>query len=89
VSKFQEIMAAGLQPDAPAKYYKDKGSIRIPQPNSPYSIRENEFNFLETFIVEHNLKSGFYFKRQKFIVIQKDAFSISASNTKLCPLVSS
>lgn len=59
MSRFQEVMAAGLQPDAPARYYKDKGSIRIPQPNSPYSIRENEFNFLETFIVEHNLKSGF------------------------------
>jgi predicted O-methyltransferase YrrM len=59
VSKFQEIIAAGLQPEAPIQYYRENGSIRIPVPYSPYSLREAEFEFLRDFIATNKLQCGF------------------------------
>jgi predicted O-methyltransferase YrrM len=55
----QNVFEAGLLPDAPIKYAFDNHSLHMALEGSPTSIRENEFEFLNRFIIAHKLKNGF------------------------------
>jgi hypothetical protein len=57
MSDFQKILTLN---DGPVQYEKTgNGNIKMKQHPYPYSIKEEEFNFLTNLIVEHNLQRGY------------------------------
>lgn len=85
-TNLDQIFLISNNQDSPVECIFNNGSLAMKKHNNPLSIRENEFQFLKNFIVEHNLTKGYELATAFGISTTACGLGFKETHGKLCSM---